>query len=60
MCMYNCASFFPLGTSLRAHTFVRNVGWGGHNSTVGITLPEVWARAVQRVARGKPFKLFWP
>ena len=25
--------FFPSGTSLRARTFVRNVGWGGHHST---------------------------
>ena len=23
-------------------------------------MPEVWARSVQCVARGKPFKLFWP
>ena len=62
MCMYicKCDFFFPSGTSLRARTFVLNVGWGGHNSTVGLTLPEVWARSVQCVARGKPFKLFWP
>ena len=58
--MYNCVVFFPSGTSLRARTFVPNVGWGGHNSTVGLTLLEVWARAVQCVARGEPFKLFGP
>ena len=52
--------FFPSGTSLRARTFVPDVGWGGHNSTVGLTLPEVWARSVECVTRGKPFKLFWP
>ena len=53
------ARFFPSGTSL-VRTFVRNVGWGGHSSTVGVTLPEVWARSVQCVAYGKPFKLLWP
>ena len=47
-------------TSLCARTNIRNVGWGGHISTLGVTLPEVWARSVQYVARGKPFKLFWP
>ena len=51
---------FLSGTPLRARTFIRNVRWGGHNSTVGVTLLEVWARSVQCVARGKPFKLFWP
>ena len=50
--------FFPSGTSLRARTFVPNVGWGGHNSTVGVTLPEVWARSVQCVARGKLLNFF--
>ena len=61
MYMYNCDIFFlSSGTFLRARTFVPNVGWGGHNSTVGLTLLEVWARSVQCVARGKPFKLFWP
>ena len=60
MYMYNCDFFLPLGTSLCARTFVRNVGWGGHNSTVGLTLPEVWARSVRCVARGKPFKVSWP
>ena len=45
-------------SSLRARTFVSNVKRGGHNSTVGVTLPEVWARSVQCVARGKPFKSF--
>ena len=63
--MYICTCiivifFFLLGTSLRARTFVPNVGWGGHTSTVGLMLPEVRARSVQCVARGKPFKLFWP
>ena len=60
MFMYNCDFFFPSGASLRVCTFVPNVGWGGHNLTVGLTLLEVWARSVQCVARGKPFKLFWP
>ena len=60
MYMYNCDSFPPSGTSLRARTFVPIVGWGGHNSTVGLTLPEVWSRSVQCVARGKRLKLFWP
>ena len=41
MYMYNCDFFFPSVTSLRARTFVPKVGWGGHNSTVGLTLPEV-------------------
>ena len=50
--------FISSGTHLRARTFARNVGWGGHTSTVGVTLPEVWARSVQCVAGGKPFKLF--
>ena len=58
MYMNNCHFFFSSGTSLRARTFVRNVGWGGHNLTVGLTLPEVWAQSVQCVARGKPLKLF--
>ena len=49
--------FFPSGTSLRARTFVRNVGLGGHDSTIGFTLPEVWARSVQCVARGKPLNI---
>ena len=48
--------FFSSGTSLGAHTFVRNVGWC--NPTVGVTLTEVWARFVQCIARGKPFQLF--
>ena len=60
MYTYNCVFFFPSGASLRVRTFVPNVGWGGHNSTVGLTLLEVWAQSVQCVARGKPFKLFWP
>ena len=61
MYVYTCDfHFFYSDTSLRARTFVRKVGWGGHNSTVGLTLPEVWARSVQCVACGKPFKLFWP
>ena len=58
--MYNCDFFFPSGTSLRARTSVPNVRWGGHDSTVGLTLPEVWARSVQCVAHDKPFKLCWP
>ena len=53
----NCRGGFS-GIPLRARTFIQNVRWGGHNSTVGATLPEVWARSVQRVARGKPFKPF--
>ena len=57
ICIFVCV-FFPSGTSLRVRTFVPNVGWGGHNSTVGLTLLEVWARSVQCVARGKPFKTF--
>ena len=48
------------GISLRARTLVRNVAWGGHNSTVEVTMPDVWAQSVQCVARGKTFKLFWP
>ena len=59
MYMYNCVSFSS-GTSLRARTFVPNVGWGGHNPTIGVMLPQVWARSVQCVTRGKPFELFWP
>ena len=51
---------FLSGTPLRARTFIRNVRWGGHNSTVGVTLPKVWARSVHCAARGKPFKLFCP
>ena len=58
MLMYNCDFFFPSDTSLRARTFVLNVGVGGHNSTVGLTLPKVWARSVQYVARGKSFSNF--
>ena len=54
MYMYTCHCLFS-GTPLRARTFIRNVRWGGHNSTVRVTLPEVWARSVQCVARGKPF-----
>ena len=54
MYMYICDFFFPSGTSLRARTFVPNVGWCGHNSTVGLTLLEVWARSVLCVAHGKP------
>ena len=27
----------------------------GHNSDLGVTLPEIWARSVQSVACGKPF-----
>ena len=56
ICMSIYIYFFS-STSLRARTFVRNVGCGGHNSNVGVTLPEVWARSIQCVARGKPFKL---
>ena len=55
----NVVLFFS-GTPLRARTFIRNVRWGGHNSTVGVTLPEAWARFVQCIARGKLFELFWP
>ena len=57
---YDNCHFSSSGTSLRARAFVRNAGWGEHNSTFGITLPEVWARSVHCVARGKPSKLFWP
>ena len=60
VCVRTIALFSFSDTRLRARTFVRNVGGGGHNSTVGVTLPEVWARSVQCVARGKPFKVFWP
>ena len=60
MYMCNCQFFYSSGTSPCARTFVRNVGWSGHNSTVEVTTPEVWARSVQLVARGKPFKLFLP
>ena len=45
-------------TSLRARTFIRNVRGVGHNSTVGVTLPEVWAQSVPCVARGEPCKAF--
>ena len=58
MYTYNCVFFFFFGHISSCSPFVRNVGWGGHNSTVGVTLPKVWARSVQRVARGKPFELF--
>ena len=58
--MYNCDFFFPSGASLRVRTFVPNVGRGGHNSTLGLTLLEVWARSVQCVAGDKPFELFRP
>ena len=51
---------FSSDTSLHARTVIRNVRGGGHNSTVGVTLPEVWARSVRSVARGKPLKFFWP
>ena len=54
MYTHNFLLFFPSDTSLRARTFIRNVTGYGHNTTVGVTLPEVWARAVQCVARGKP------
>ena len=52
MYMNNYDFFFPSGTYLRARTFVQNVGWGGHNSTVGLTLPEVGRdpSSVSRVA----------
>ena len=56
--MYNCNFFFLLGHISRCSHLFRNVGWDGHNSTVGLTLPEVWARSVKCVSRGKPFKLF--
>ena len=58
MYMNNCDLFSPSGTSLRVRTIVPDVGWVGHNSTVGLTLLEVWAQSVQCVSRGKPFKLF--
>ena len=45
--------FFPPGISICARTFAPNVGWGGHDLTVGPTLPEVFSRSVQCVARGK-------
>ena len=58
MCRYNCDFFFFGHISSCSHLCPkRRVG---HNSTVGLTLPEVWARSVQCVARGKPLKLFWP
>ena len=58
--MYTNICHFPSfsDTSLRSRTFIRNATGGGHNSTLVITLPEVWERSVQCVARGKPFKLF--
>ena len=60
VCMCIIAFFFPFGriSSCSHLCLKRRVGW--HNSTVGLTLLEVWARSVQCVARGKPFKLFWP
>ena len=60
ICLCIIVCFFPSGASLRVRTFCpkRRVGW--HNSTVGLTLLEVWARSVLCVARGKSFKLFWP
>ena len=33
-------------------------GMGTTYSIVGVTLPELWARSVQCVARGKSFRLF--
>ena len=60
MCTCNCPLFF-----FRTHLFVlaplpETLRGGGHSSVLGVTSPEVWARPVQCVARGKPFKLFWP
>ena len=52
--------FFSSSKSLRAGTFFRNVGWGGHNSTVEVTMSEVWAKSVQSVARDQPSNLFRP
>ena len=60
MYMYNCDFFSCSRAFFRVRTFVPNVGWGGHNSTVGLTLLDSWARSVQCVARGKPFELFRP
>ena len=51
---------FFSGASLCARTFARKVGWGGHSSTAEVALPEVWARSVLCVARGKPFELVLP
>ena len=55
-------SFLPLFSDvpLRARTFIRDVKGGAHNSGLGLTLLEVWARSVQCAARGKPSKLFLP
>ena len=60
MYTYNCHFF------LRTHLFVLTpsslsgtLRGGGHNSTVEVTLPEVWARSVQCVARGEHFKHVW-
>ena len=40
---------------LRARIFIRNVRRGGHNSVLGVTLPDVEARSVQCIARCKHF-----
>ena len=50
--------FSSSDTSLRACTFIRNSRGGGHNSTVGVTLPEVWGRSLRCVVRDKPLKVF--
>ena len=51
---------FDFGKCLfRARTFfLRKRQGGGHNSNPAVTAVEVWARCVQCVARGEPFKLF--
>ena len=60
VCSYMAIFASVFDISFRARTFIRNVRRGGHNSDLAVTVLEVWARSVQCVARGKPFKLFWP
>ena len=62
LCMYRytCERHFFFGHISSCSHLIRNVRGGGHNSTVGVTLSEVWARSVRCVARGKPFYFFWP
>ena len=46
---------FVKDISRGAPTFIRNSKEGGHNLDPAVTALEVWARSVQRVARGKRF-----
>ena len=54
MYAYHCQFFFFGHTSSCSH-LIRNVRWGGHDSTHAVTLLAVWARSVQCLARGMLF-----